>query len=118
MPRIWGLCFNRFNEYVHGYLLKDGPSEELAEAIRNIMRGKREFASELIFGSIGKENPLSKREREILLLIEEGKSIKDIATTLYLSSGTIRNYISEAIGKLGAKNRIETIAEARRNGWL
>lgn len=106
------------NANVHGYLLKDGPSEELAEAIRKIMDGKREFASELIFGSIGKENPLSKREREILVLIEEGKSVKELAAMLYLSSGTIRNYISEAISKLGAKNRMEAIAEAKRNGWL
>lgn len=106
------------NANVHGYLLKDGPSEELAEAIRNIMNGKREFASELIFGSIGKENPLSKREREILILIEKGKSVKEIAATLFLSSGTIRNYISEAISKLEAKNRMEAIAKAKRNDWL
>jgi len=103
---------------VHGYLLKDGPSEELAEAIRNIMNGKREFASELIFGSIGKDNPLSKREREVLILVEEGKSVKEIAAALFLSTGTIRNYISEAISKLGAKNRMEAIAEAKQNGWL
>ncbi len=106
------------NANVHGYLLKDGSSEELAEAIRNIMNGKREFASELIFGSIGKENPLSKREREILILVEEGKSVKEIAAVLFLSTGTIRNYISEAISKLGAKNRMEAIAEAKQNGWL
>ncbi|MEQ2467174.1 MULTISPECIES: response regulator transcription factor [Bacillaceae] len=106
------------NANVHGYLLKDGPSEELAEAIRNIMNGKREFASELIFGSIGKDNPLSKREREVLILVEEGKSVKEIAAALFLSTGTIRNYISEAISKLGAKNRMEAIAEAKQNGWL
>ena len=113
-----GYCERALNANVHGYLLKDGPSEELAEAIRNIMNGKREFASELIFGSIGKENPLSKREREILILIEKGKSVKEIAVTLFLSSGTIRNYISEAISKLEAKNRMEAIAKAKRNGWL
>lgn len=103
---------------VHGYLLKDGPSEDLAEAIRNVIKGKREFASELIFGSLKTENPLSEREREILTLVSEGKAVKEIAATLFLSTGTIRNYISEAINKLGSKNRIEAIAEAKKNGWL
>lgn len=103
---------------VHGYLLKDGPSEELAEAIRNVVKGKREFASELIFGSIKTENPLSEREREILTLVSEGKTVKEIAGHLFLSQGTIRNYISESISKLAAKNRIEAITEAKKNGWL
>lgn len=102
----------------HGYLLKDGPSEELAEAIRNVMKGKREFASELIFGSIKTENPLSDRERDILAFVSEGKTVKEIAGLLFLSQGTIRNYISESISKLEAKNRIEAIAEAKKNGWL
>ncbi len=75
---------------VHGYLLKDGPSEELAEAIRNVMKGKREFASELIFGSMLKENPLTEREREILALVSKGKTVKEISSTLYLSSGKSR----------------------------
>ena len=103
---------------VHGYLLKDGPSEELAEAIRNVMKGKREFASELIFGSIGTENPLTDREQEILALVAAGKTVKDISSTLYLSSGTIRNYISEALNKLEVKNRIEAISKAQNNGWI
>jgi DNA-binding NarL/FixJ family response regulator len=103
---------------VHGYLLKDGPSEELAEAIRQVMKGKREFASELIFGSMGKDNPLSEREREVLALVADGKSAKEISATLYLSSGTIRNYISEALNKLEVKNRIEAITKAKANGWI
>ncbi len=103
---------------VHGYLLKDGPSEELAEAIRNVIKGKREFASELIFGSMGKENPLSEREREVLSLVADGKTAKEISAALYLSSGTIRNYISEAISKLEVKNRIEAISKAKGNGWI
>jgi len=103
---------------VHGYLLKDGPSEELAEAIRNVMKGKREFASELIFGSMLKENPLTEREREILALVAIGKTVKEISSTLYLSSGTVRNYISEALNKLEVKNRIEAISKAQKNGWI
>lgn len=103
---------------VHGYLLKDGPSEELAEAIRNVMKGKREFASELIFGSMLKENPLTEREREILALVAKGKTVKEISSTLYLSSGTVRNYISEALNKLEVKNRIEAISKAQKNGWI
>lgn len=103
---------------VHGYLLKDGPSEELAEAIRNVMKGKREFASELIFGSMLKENPLTEREREILALVSKGKTVKEISSTLYLSSGTVRNYISETLNKLEVKNRIEAISKAEKNGWI
>ncbi|GKU83535.1 response regulator transcription factor [Niallia sp. NCCP-28] len=103
---------------VHGYLLKDGPSEELAEAIRQVVKGKREFSSELIFGHMGKENPLTEREREVLALVAEGKTAKEISALLYLSSGTIRNYISEALNKLEVKNRIEAISKAKSNGWI
>ncbi|MFO1443499.1 response regulator transcription factor [Bacillus sp. Bva_UNVM-123] len=103
---------------VHGYMLKDGSSDELAEAIRNVMKGKREFASELIFGSIKEENPLTEREREVLRMVAEGKTAKEISTSLFLSTGTVRNYMSEIISKLNVKNRIEAISIAEEKGWL
>ena len=99
---------------VHGYLLKDSPSEDLA-AIRNVMKGKREVSQDLMFGLWQEQNPLSDREKEVLLLAKEGKTANEIAKALYLSPGTVRNYISEVLTKLDAKNRIEaiTIAEER-----
>lgn len=106
------------NADVHGYVLKDGSSDDLAETIRNVMKGKREFAPELVFGSLQDENPLTEREREVLKLVSEGKTAKEISAVLFLSSGTVRNYISEAINKLHVKNRIEAIAIAKEKGWL
>ncbi len=104
---------------VHGYLLKDGSSEELAESIRKIMKGKREYAPELILGSVGKgNNPLTEREKEVLRLVAEGKTAKEISTLLYLSAGTVRNYISEILTKLQVKNRIEAISIAEEKGWM
>lgn len=103
---------------VHGYLLKDGPSEELAEAIRNVMHGKREIAPALIFEAIQETNPLKPREREIIKLVAEGKSIKEISKSLFLSPGTVRNYLSEIFGKLHAKNRMEAIKIAEEKAWI
>ncbi|MFA9555719.1 response regulator transcription factor [Evansella sp. AB-rgal1] len=103
---------------VHGYLLKDGSSDELAQSIRRVMSGKREFAPELVFGSMKEENPLTTRERDILKLVAEGKTAKEISLQLYLSSGTVRNYMSEIIHKLEVKNRMEAISLAQKKGWL
>lgn len=102
---------------VHGYLLKDSPSEDLA-AIRNVMKGKREVSQELMFGLWQEQNPLSDREKEVLLLAKEGKTANEIAKALYLSPGTVRNYISEVLTKLDAKNRIEAITIAEEKGWI
>jgi len=103
---------------VQGYLLKDGPTEQLAESIRRVMKGHREVSPELIFGKIKEENPLNAREREILSLSAQGKSANEISAMLHLSYGTVRNYISEALNKLDAKNRIEGIRVAEQKGWL
>ncbi|CAM3541787.1 response regulator transcription factor [Marinicrinis lubricantis] len=103
---------------VYGYLLKDGPIEELAEAIRDVMTGKRRVAEELIFEVRKETNPLSEREREVLRLVAGGKSIKEIAADLYLSTGTVRNYMSDMISKLEVKNRIEAINKAQKHGWI
>ncbi|WMT41142.1 response regulator transcription factor [Paenibacillus sp. D2_2] len=103
---------------IHGYLLKDEPSDRLAEAIRRVMAGHREVSPELIFGSLHNENPLTAREIDILKLAAQGQSAADIANSLHLSHGTVRNYISEIINKLEAKNRMEAVRIAEEKGWI
>jgi len=103
---------------VYGYLLKDGSSDELANTIRQAIKGKREFAAELMIGSVRTKSSLTERELEILQLIAVGKTSKEIARALFLSQGTVRNYTSELISKLHAKNRVEAIAIAKENGWI
>ena len=103
---------------VRGYLLKDSPSETLADAIRQIMDGKRVYSPELIDVAFELDNPLTKREQEIVQHLAEGEPTKTIAKNLSLSNGTVRNYISIVLDKLGAKNRIEAISKAKDKGWL
>ncbi len=103
---------------VHGYLLKDGEIDELADAIRKCMTGKRIFSPELTFDLIREENPLTEREQQILRMASLGKTTKEITSELYLSSGTVRNYISEIIQKLEAKNRTEAASIAKTKGWI
>jgi two-component system, NarL family, response regulator DesR len=103
---------------VHGYLLKDSEIDELADAIRRCVTGKRIFSPELTFNVIREENPLNPREQEILRLAALGKTTKEITSELYLSSGTVRNYISEIIHKLDAKNRTEAASIAEKKGWI
>lgn len=103
---------------VRGYLLKDSPSETLANSIRQIMKGKRIYSPELIDIAFESENPLTPREMEIIQLLGEGKKTKAIAKELHLSDGTIRNYVSNTLDKLEVDNRIEAITKAREKGWL
>lgn len=103
---------------IQGYLLKDEPVDKLAEAIRRVMGGHREVSPELVFGSLREENPLSDREREILKLAGAGRSAGEIASALHLSYGTVRNYISEILGKLEVKSRIEAVRLAEEKGWM
>ncbi len=104
---------------VRGYLLKDSPIEELVNAIRVIMDGRRIFAPELIdiVYEEQSENPLTDRESEVLDLVSKGKTTKEIANELYLSPGTVRNYISTILDKLDVSNRIEAIARFKEKGW-
>ncbi|MEC2061079.1 two-component system response regulator YvfU [Bacillus stercoris] len=102
----------------HGYLLKDGEIDDLADAIRKCVEGKRVFSPELTFNMMRDENPLTAREQEILRLAALGKTTKDITLELYLSQGTVRNYISEIIQKLHAKNRTEAASIAEEKGWI
>jgi Response regulator containing a CheY-like receiver domain and an HTH DNA-binding domain len=103
---------------VRGYLLKDAPAERLAEALRTVHRGGRAIDPELAMEAWTEADPLNDRERQVLRLAGEGLSSAEIAARLNLSQGTVRNYLSEAIGKLGAANRIEAHRLARQKGWL
>jgi len=103
---------------VSGYLLKDAPAEHLAEALRKVHRGGRAIDPQLALDAWSDADPLNDRERQVLRLAGEGRSANDIAAQLGLSHGTVRNYLSEAIGKLGVGNRIEAFRLARQKGWL
>jgi len=101
----------------YGYLLKDSPIEELAGSIRMIMAGRRIYAEELVDESAGEPNPLTEREKEVMELIANGKNTKEIASQLYLTTGTVRNYVSVILDKLGVSNRIEAITRFKEKGW-
>ena len=103
---------------VAGYLLKDAPAEKLAEALRSVHRGGRAIDPQLALEAWTEADPLSDRERQVLRLAGEGVAAGDIAQRLGLSHGTVRNYLSEIIGKLGVSNRIEAYRLARQKGWL
>jgi two-component system, NarL family, response regulator DesR len=104
---------------VHGYMLKDSPSEELASSIRSVMTGRRIYASELVDEAYSQENnPLTDRENEVLLLMADGKNTKEIASQLFITTGTVRNYISVILDKLEVSNRIEAIKRFKEKGWF
>jgi two-component system response regulator DesR len=101
-----------------GYLLKDAPSHQLADAIRRVHAGTRVIDPALAADAWSEADPLTDRERQVLRLAADGLSSADIAATIALSEGTVRNYLSEAISKLGAQNRVEAANLARARGWL
>ena len=103
---------------VAGYLLKDAPAEQLVSALRTVQRGGRVIDPQLAMDAWVEADPLSERERTVLRLAGEGRSASEIAQQLQLSHGTVRNYLSECIGKLGVANRIEAYRLARQKGWL
>ena len=99
---------------VKGYLLKDAPADSLAQAVRNIHQGKIIVAPELVSQAWQVNDPLTDKERKVLRFALEGKTTE----LVHLSSGTVRNYLSEAAAKLGANNRIEAARIAKQQGWL
>lgn len=103
---------------VRGYLLKETPAEQLADAIRKIQAGQRMIAPELALTAFDGRDPLTERERQVLKLAGEGMANAEIGRRLHLAEGTVRNYLSEAIHKLNADNRIEAWRIARDQGWL
>ena len=103
---------------VGGFLLKDAPVEQLLQAIAQVMAGKKVVDSELLLNALGEQDPLSDKERQALRLAADGQSTSEIAAALYIAEGTARNYLSEAISKLHAANRIDAARIARQKGWL
>lgn len=106
------------NAGVSGYLLKDSPSEDLASSIRTIMDGRRIYAPELVDMAFDNGNPLTSREEQVIKLIAEGKTTKEIANELFITNGTVRNYVSVILDKLDVSNRIEAISKFKENGWF
>ncbi|MCO4545912.1 two-component response regulator [Streptococcus infantarius subsp. infantarius] len=103
---------------VDAYVLKDRSTSELMSTIHTVLAGKKEYSPELMESMISQDNPLSPQEKLILQLISLGKSNQDIADTLYLSNGTVRNYTSSIFNKLSANNRVEAARIAKDKGWL
>jgi two-component system, NarL family, response regulator DesR len=104
---------------VSGFLLKDAPSAQLATAIRRVLVGERVVDPQLAMAALSEgNNPLTERERAVLAAATHGTSLAGIAASLSLSEGTVRNYLSVAIQKLGARNRIEAARIAEQKGWL
>jgi two-component system, NarL family, response regulator DesR len=102
-----------------GFLLKDAPSEELARAIRRAVRGERVVDPGLAAAALSEApSPLTPREHDVLAAARQHATVSDIASALHLSAGTVRNYLSAAIGKTGARNRNEAIRAAEEKGWL
>ncbi len=102
-----------------GFLLKDAPAAELAAAIRRVMAGERVVDPGLAASALSERgSPLTDRERDVLAASADGATIRDVAAKLYLSEGTVRNYLSTAIQKLGTRNRVEAARLAERKGWL
>ncbi|KGI00229.1 response regulator transcription factor [Oenococcus oeni] len=107
------------NAKVSGYLLKDSPSDELISDLYKIIAGHSIYAPELVTSLINlKKNPLSKREKDILRLVEKGLTTKKVAGQLFLSEGTVRNYMSTILDKLHAANRITAIQIAKKHDWI
>ena len=102
-----------------GFLVKDAPAERLADAIRRATTGQRIVDPELAAAALQKgASPFTAREREVLEASEDGSPIAEVARRIFLSEGTVRNYLSSAIGKTGARNRIEALRLAREKGWI
>lgn len=101
-----------------GYLLKESPSRELADAIRRVHAGEQVVNARLAAEALIDSNPLTEREREILELAERGARSGDIARLLQISKGTVRNHLSQAISKLSANGRVDAARIARSKGWL
>jgi two-component system, NarL family, response regulator DesR len=104
---------------VSGFLLKDAPPAELASAIRRTARGEKVIDTQLAVAALSEgSSPLTPRERDVLAMSTRGASVEDIARSLHLTNGTVRNHLSIAIQKLSARNRVEAARIAEEKGWL
>jgi len=103
---------------VKGFILKEAPSDELISALKKVMHGQKVIDPELAINALDDTDPLTDKERKALQLASEGLKTADIAARLYLSEGTVRNYLSDAIAKLNAINRVDAARIAKQKGWL
>ena len=104
---------------VMGFLLKDAPPDELASAVRRTARGDRVVDSQLALAALSEgSSPLTPRERDVLAMSRTGATVEDVARSLHLTNGTVRNHLSIAIQKLNARNRTEAARIAEEKGWL
>jgi two-component system response regulator DesR len=102
-----------------GFVVKDAPAEQLADAVRRVARGERVVDPALAAATLaGGPSPLTARERDVLVASRDGATVADIAGRLFLSEGTVRNYLSAAIAKTGVRNRMEALRVADERGWL
>jgi two-component system response regulator DesR len=103
----------------YGFVVKDAPPEQLADAIRRVAAGERVVDPVLAAATLASGvSPLTARERDVLVAARPGATVAEIAGKLFLSEGTVRNYLSTAIAKAGARNRIEAVRLAEERGWL
>lgn len=103
---------------VSGYVLKDAPIDQLADTVRRVHAGQRVVDPQLAVAAWDAADPMTGRERDVLRLAGDGLPNSEIAEQLHLAEGTVRNYLSTAITKLGVRNRIEAARVARERGWL
>ena len=104
---------------VSGFILKDSPADKLAQTIRQVRKGQKVIDPELAAAALtGGASPLTPRERDVLAASNDGATIAEIAAAVYLSEGTVRNYLSACIQKTGARNRTEALRIAQERGWL
>jgi two-component system response regulator DesR len=102
-----------------GFVVKDAPADALADAVRRVARGERVVDPTLAASTLASgPSPLTGRERDVLVAARDGATVADIAGRLFLSEGTVRNYLSAAIAKTGARNRLEALRTAEDSGWL
>ncbi len=102
-----------------GFVVKDTPAAELADAVRRVSQGLRVVDSALAAESLAQgDSPLTERETDVLAAARDGGSIADIARTVHLSEGTVKNHLSSAIGKTGGRNRADAVRVAVERGWL
>ncbi|MDG3141575.1 response regulator transcription factor [Streptococcus suis] len=103
---------------VDAYVLKDRSIAELMTTIHKVLKGQKDYSPELIEGFVTKTSPLSRQEMLVLDLLSQGKTNKEIAQEMYLSNGTVRNYVSSIFNKLGVSSRIEAMTKAKENSWF
>ena len=101
-----------------GFILKEAPSEELINALKKVMQGQKVIDPELAINALDDSDPLTDKERKALKLASDGLKTSEIAKQLFISEGTTRNYLSDAIAKLNATNRIDAARIAKQKGWL